>query len=367
MEQKRIICTVTNDLNFDQRMIRICTSLANAGYHVTLVGRKRKSSKELQPRKFHQVRLNCWFDKGKFFYVEFQIRLLVYLLRCSCDLICSIDLDSILPGYLASRWRKKIRVYDAHELFCEMDEIVSRPPIYRIWKRIEQYVVPKFPLGYTIGACYADEFRRMYGVHYAVVRNATRLDAGLPPMPKGEFILYQGAVNEGRCFETLIPAMTRVNFPLLIIGKGNFFEQARALVKQHHLEDRITFQGFVDPDELKQFTRRAKIGITLFSQVGKSNYLSMANRFFDYMHSGVPQLCMDYPEYRKCQQKYPLAVLLQHTDSERIAEALNRILQQKELWQSMHEQALLARKEYCWEEEEKKLLSFYKNIFESGT
>ncbi|QLH47178.1 MAG: hypothetical protein HWD58_17055 [Bacteroidota bacterium] len=58
---------------------------------------------------------------------------------------------------------EKIRVYDAHELFCEMDEIVSRPPIYRIWKRIEQYVVPKFPLGYTIGACYADEFRRMYG------------------------------------------------------------------------------------------------------------------------------------------------------------------------------------------------------------
>lgn len=365
MEQKRIICTVTNDLNFDQRMIRICTSLADAGYHVTLVGRKRKTSQELQPQKFNQVRLNCWFDKGKLFYVEFQIRLLVYLLRCSCDLICSIDLDSILPGYFASRWRNKIRVYDAHELFCEMDEIVSRPRVYRIWKRIERYVVPKYPLGYTIGDCYADEFRAMYGVQYEVVRNATRLYPESGSEPRGEYILYQGAVNEGRCFETLIPAMTQVNFPLLIIGKGNFFEQAQSLVKEYQLEHRIKFQGFVDPKELKLYTQGAKIGLTLFSQVGKSNYLSMANRFFDYMHAGIPQLCMDYPEYRKCLEKYPLAVLLQQTDSDSIAAALNAMLLQTDSWQWMHEQALLARKEYCWEEEEKKLLAFYKNIFES--
>ncbi len=83
------------------------------------------------------------------------------------------------------------------------------------------------------------------------------------------------------------------------------------------------------------------------------------------MHAGIPQLCMDYPEYRKCQEKYPLAVLLQQTHSDSIAAALNAMLLQTDSWQWMHEQALLARKEYCWEEEEKKLLAFYKNIFES--
>ena len=33
---------VTNDLSLDQRMIRIATSLGNAGYTVSLVGENRK-------------------------------------------------------------------------------------------------------------------------------------------------------------------------------------------------------------------------------------------------------------------------------------------------------------------------------------
>ena len=67
-----IIFTVTSDLTYDQRMIRICTSLANAGYNVTLVGRKMKASLPLSPQPFKQKRINCLFEKGKLFkYQEF--------------------------------------------------------------------------------------------------------------------------------------------------------------------------------------------------------------------------------------------------------------------------------------------------------
>ncbi len=51
---KRIVCTVTNDLNFDQRMIRICTSLTNAGYDVLLIGRRKRSSPTLEEKLFLQ-------------------------------------------------------------------------------------------------------------------------------------------------------------------------------------------------------------------------------------------------------------------------------------------------------------------------
>ncbi|MCC6724648.1 MAG: glycosyltransferase, partial [Saprospiraceae bacterium] len=47
---KRIICTVSNDLSYDQRMIRICSTLANAGYEVTLLGRKLPDSIPLEPK-----------------------------------------------------------------------------------------------------------------------------------------------------------------------------------------------------------------------------------------------------------------------------------------------------------------------------
>ncbi|MEK0440993.1 MAG: hypothetical protein RLZZ504_1909, partial [Bacteroidota bacterium] len=49
---RRIIFTVTNDLAFDQRMQRICGSMAAAGYAVTLVGRLRNTSQALPNQSF---------------------------------------------------------------------------------------------------------------------------------------------------------------------------------------------------------------------------------------------------------------------------------------------------------------------------
>src|ERR1700761_2866010 len=77
---KRIYFTVTNDLNYDQRMIRICRSLAAAGYSVVLTGRRLPGSPPLRTETFEQKRLHCWFHKGKLFYLEFNIRLFFFLL-----------------------------------------------------------------------------------------------------------------------------------------------------------------------------------------------------------------------------------------------------------------------------------------------
>lgn len=359
---KKIICTVTNDLTYDQRMMRICTSLAGAGYDVLLVGRKRKSSKDLIQQKFQQKRLPCFFDKGKWFYIEYNIRLFIYLLFQPCSVYCAIDLDTILPVLYASKIRRKKRVYDAHELFCEMEEIVSRPAIYRMWKWIEKHAVPQFQTGYTIGDCYAEQFKQMYHVNYEVVRNATVLKPLPQPFPERKYILYQGAVNEGRSFETLIPAMKKVNAHLMICGHGNFFNETKKLIEENQLQDKITLKGYVAPAELIRYTQQAIMGITLFTQAGKSNYFSMANRFFDYMHSAVPQICMKYPEYEKVNAKFEVACLVEGTTEEEIANAIQSLLNNKEQQERMQQNCLKAREIYCWQQEEIKLIHVYRKL-----
>jgi hypothetical protein len=64
---EKLIFAVTNDLNYDQRMIRICSSLSRAGYHVTLVGRRLPGSIPLAVMPYHQFRLKCFSTKGSFF------------------------------------------------------------------------------------------------------------------------------------------------------------------------------------------------------------------------------------------------------------------------------------------------------------
>lgn len=104
---KRIVFTVTNDLSYDQRMIRICTSLVGAGYQVTLVGFKRPDSKPLSQQSFQQVRLSLFFRKGWLFYADYNFRLFWWLLFRRLDVVGAIDLDTILPCWLVSVLRRK--------------------------------------------------------------------------------------------------------------------------------------------------------------------------------------------------------------------------------------------------------------------
>lgn len=344
-------------------MIRICTSLAHAGYDVVLVGRKIKTSLPLKELPFKQDRIQCFFEKGKLFYAEYNIRLFFFLLLKKMDCICAIDLDTILPCYFISIIKKIRRVYDAHELFCEMKEIVIRPPIYKIWKRIEAFAVPKFTFGYTVNQPIAAEFGKMYGANYQVIRNISLLRSETPIPSNEKIILYQGAVNEGRCFETLIPAMKEVAAKLLICGDGNFMEQARQLVNDNKLEEKIIFWGKVPPDELRTITRKAYIGITLFENKGLSNYFSLSNRFFDYLHAGIPQLCVDYPVYREINDELPFSVLVKDLSARNLAAELNNLLSNEVLYNNLHQNCLQARLKYNWQEEEKFLIHFYKQLF----
>lgn len=343
-------------------MQRICHSLAAAGHEVCLVGRELPSSRPLEALPYEQKRLRCWFHRGPLFYLEYNLRLLIWLLRCRADALIAIDLDTILPILTASLLRNKPRVYDAHELFCEMQEIVSRPVIYRIWKAIEWIAVPRFKHGYTVNQPIADVFQRMYGVKYAVVRNIARWEAFWQEPKTERYFIYQGAVNEGRSFETLIPAMKQVPIPLYICGDGNFMAQAQALVKEHGLEDRVIFKGLVPPAALRELTRQAFAGVTLFDPRGKSNYYSLANRFFDYIHAYIPQICVDYPVYREINETHRIAMLVPNTDEQTLADALNNLLVQAVVYETLRGNCIRAAQVLNWQQEEQVLLEFYQNL-----
>ena len=358
-----LIFTVTNELSFDQRMQRICNSLAGAGYTVTLVGREITNNPPLTAANFQQKRLLLWAKKGPLFYLEYNIRLFFYLLFQPADLICAIDLDTILACYFASLLKGTKRVYDAHEFFTEQKEIVSRPFIYKIWLAIEKFSVPKFQNGYTVNHWIAAAFKKRYGVDYAIIRNLPVNYLANITATKERFILYQGAVNEGRCFETLIPAMKKVNCKLAIYGNGNFVSKSLSMINNNLLNNKVSINTAIYPTDLQKLTTTASIGITLFDQIGLNQYHSLANRFFDYIMAGIPQLCVDFPAYQAINEVYEVAYLIPNTESETIAFALNKLLEDPVLYKRLQLNCQKARKVYNWNQEEPLLINFYNHLF----
>jgi glycosyltransferase involved in cell wall biosynthesis len=345
-------------------MQRIATCLSENGYSVKLVGVKKKQSLPFNPSGYQYNRIPCFFVKGPAFYIEYNFRLFLFLLFTKTDIICAIDLDTILPCFFASALLGKKRVYDAHEFFTEQKEIIRRPFIKSIWERIESIAIPHFKNGYTVNSKLAQLFAEKYGANYEVIRN---ISFSYPlentdNQHNDKFILYQGAVNEGRCFEQLIPAMKWVNAHLYVAGDGNFMNQTKQLIEFYKLEHKITLLGLIEPMELRKLTQKAYIGITLFEPNGINQYYSLANRFFDYMMAGTPQICVNYPLYQEINDLHGFAYLISDIHPLTIGNALNKLLEDGVLYASLRHNCLETRNKLNWENESKKLVEFYNKL-----
>lgn len=365
-------------------MQRVCGSLAAAGYRVQLVGWQRPASPLLTAQSYAQHRLRGWFQRGKLFYLEYNLRLFFYLLGQQAAAWCAADLDTALPVWLRARLGGQPFAYDAHELFTEVPEVVARPAVQRLWRWVEGFVVPRARLAYTVGPALARVFEQRYGRPFAVVRNVSRLrpekplTAALPPAlpdsapaaaPPGGYILYQGALNVGRGLESLLDAMPQVAGRLVICGEGDLSAALRARARQLGLlasglypAGQVEFRGFVLPEALHEVTRHAAVGIMLLENIGLSYYYSLANKFFDYVHAGIPQVLIDFPEYRALNDQFDVAELVADLQPATLAAALNRLLHDPARHQHLAGNCRRARAQLSWQHEEQGLLRLWQEV-----
>ena len=364
MRKKKIIFTVTNDLTYDQRMIRICTSLSK-NYEVLLIGRKRPNSIDLLTRSFHQKRLYCFFQKGKFFYLEYNIRLFWYLMFSKMDAICSIDLDTLLPGFLVSKFRSKIIIFDSHEYFTEVPEVVNRTFTKRIWETVARICIPHIKHCYTVCESLAEIFEEKYSSPFEVIRNVPFLQKTINKDKKNKptILLYQGVLNEGRGLSELIEAVKlNGNVVLWLAGEGDLSKDLRDQVGEKHKE-KIIFLGYLTPEKLKAITLKADIGFNLLENKGKSYYYSLANKFFDYIQTEIPSVNMNFPEYKKINEEYQVAILIDDLKIESITNAIHMLSLDDTIYKELQQNCLKAKSIFCWEKEEQKLLAIYRRAF----
>jgi len=395
----RIVLAATTDLNYDQRMQRICGSLARAGYTVQLVGWQRPASVPLAPQPYAQHRLRGWFQRGKLFYIEYNLRLLTYLLSQRAAAWSCADLDAALPTWLRAWLGGQPFVYDAHEFFTEVPEVVARPRVQRAWRWVEDFIVPRARLRYTVGPTLARLFEQRHpGCAFAVVRNVPSslvlgawclvpgLDEGqnapstkhqAPSTNQPPTLLYQGALNVGRGLAELLAAMPRVPARLVICGEGDCSAVLRAQAAQLGLlaasgqypAGQVEFRGYVLPEALRALTAQATVGIMLLENIGLSYYYSLANKFFDYVQAGIPQLCIDFPEYRALNAQYEVAVLVPDLAPATVVAALAQLLpggRPGPYYEQLAANCRRARAEWSWQQEEKKLVRLYDELLGVG-
>lgn len=370
LKLKRAIVCVTNDLYTDNRVDKVCHFLVEKGYQVTLVGRKRKSSLPLNSRTYATKRLPLWFDKGPAFYAEFSIRLFFYLLFKKHHLLVSNDLDTLLPCYAASQFKPSLElVYDSHEYFTEVPELINRPKVQKIWESIEIWIFPKLKKVYTVNASIAKMYGDKYKKKVEVVRNISPMwqpkevpskqDLGIPD-DKFLVILQGAGINIDRGAEEAVQALALCEGAvLMIVGDGDVVPQLKQYVTDHALTEKVLFFGKRPYAEMMYYTHYASVGLTLDKATNVNYANSLPNKVFDYMHATTPIICTPLVEVKAIIAHYEIGTVLCDLTPANLAEAIQVYQNDQNLLEMQQENCRKAAQIENWEHEKKVLNRIY--------
>jgi len=314
--------------------------------------------------------MKLMFKKGPLFYLFFNLRLFLKLLFKKADLLYANDLDTLLPNYLVSRLKKIPLIYDSHELFCEVPELLHAPLKRKIWLTIEGWIVPKLKTCITVNESIAGIYSKKYKVPFQSIRNISeypenfhvrpRAALGLPEDKK--ILLLQGAgINIDRGAEELIDAMPDVESAvLLIIGSGDVWEILEKKVKAGALSDKVKLISKLPKSELMHYTCNADLALSLDKNTNLNYYYSLPNKIFDYINAGVPILASHLPEIEKIIVTYDIGDFIPDHRPGSIAGKINDLLHSGDL-ERYRKNTLTAKKELKWSLERLKLLALIKN------
>jgi glycosyltransferase involved in cell wall biosynthesis len=370
MKKPKIIVSVTNDLVTDNRVDKVCRFLLNEGFEVLLVGRKLKTSLAMPQRPYTTKRMKLLCTKGALFYAEYNLRLFFLLLFRNATHLLANDLDTLLANYMVSKIRRRALIYDSHELFTEVPELIHRPKIQRIWESIEGWIFPKLTKIYTVNDSIADFYSKKYNKKVQVVRNVSpkwqandipsKADLGIPE--NKQLLIVQGAgINVDRGIEELIEAMAYIHEDcvLLIVGAGDVLEQLKTRVAALQLQQRVLFFGKRPYAEMMAFTHHAHWGLSLDKDSNMNYRFSLPNKIFDYLHASTPIICTDLPEIRKIVAAHQVGVFIPSHEPKILANFINELLAKPEEHTTFVTNCKKAAELLCWEHEEQVLREIY--------
>ena len=367
---------------FDGRIFhREARSLARAGYQVTLLAPAAFAREEREgvtvigvPRPARRwARPLAWLR----FYR------LARRLRPAAVHVHDPELLLLLPLLRLGLGRRVRLIYDSHEYFRDSIAVKQwiparlRPLIARAAGWAERLLAQR-----ADGLVLAVEGQREeYGYFRGPVAVARNLPlAGLfeggephPALEVGGFrLIYVGLILPQRGIDLLLEALRLLckagieDVHLFFLGAETspaYMQQMRAFAREHGLEERVHWLGYVQPDQLKHYLANAHAGLAPLVPTRQYSRPFLATKLFEYMLAGLPIVCADQPNWRAHVKEAGCGIVVPAGEPAAYARAIRRLRDDPAGARAMGErgrETVLAH--YTWEREEERLLELYAGL-----
>ncbi len=280
----------------------------------------------------------------------------------------------VLPlSVLVKLWKRCVLVYDPHELETETASLRGR----RQWlaRRVEGVLIGRADAVCVVNRSIADWYAARYRLRRVwVVRNVPyrseseparsgrlRQAIGLPA--DARLFIYQGLLAPGRGIGLLIDAFSQLppDQHLVFMGYGELEGRIREAAARY---PHIHFMPAVPPEQVKDYTVDADVGISVIENVCLSYYLCLPNKLFEYAACGVPAVVSDFPEMGRFVDEYDCGWTV--APDVQALRQLVRSLSAAEI-EAKRANTRGSSRLYCWQEEETMLLAMYQALgFDAG-
>jgi glycosyltransferase involved in cell wall biosynthesis len=300
-------------------------------------------------------------------------RFLRAALRIRADVYHAHDMNTLLVAWAASRLRRVPLVYDTHEVETDREGMKLR-----WWASfLERALIHRADRVICTNRTRADYTQQRYRIppptvlrnfpEYAEPKPSALMHEALGLAPEVKIVLYQGGVQPARGLEQLLEAAPHIQGGVIVIlGNGRLKPALQHRVRQMKLEGKVLFHDAVPVEELPSWTACAYIGLQILQNTCFNHYSSLSNKLLEYLMAGVPAVTSDLPEMRRVIEDTGAGLLVDAADPVQITAAVNKVLADAPLRAEMSGKAKAARRRYAWEAEEHVLRKLYAELLSRG-
>ena len=384
MSKQKVANLVFNPFINDSRVIKESISLANNGYKVEVIAHLDKNLPAEDQQENFKIKRFSYLDRtitkdklGKLkTYLKYIKESVSYCKNF--DILHCNDLNTLPIGFIIKKFfNKDVKiVYDAHEYETEINGLSGIQKT--ITKKLEKLLIKYADKVICVSNAIADEYVKLYDIekpalvlntpHYKEIEKKDIFRETLNISKDKTIFLYQGGLSSGRGIEILLDTFKQLlsknqelktkNYPVIVfMGYGPLEELVQSIAQEYK---NIYFHKAVSPDVLLDYTSSADFGISTIEDSCLSYRYCLPNKMFEYLMAELPVIVSNLYEMKRLVENNKIGVVAQENTPNGLEEAIEKatILDKKTLKINIQK----VKEIYNWGEQEKVLLSLYKEL-----
>jgi len=291
-------------------------------------------------------------------------------LRLRPDLV-HIFVPELIPAAFLFQWLGAAVIYEVQENLYKKFEIkkYNKQVIFRMLFKFFDHAARRNFYCILTEDAYSKEYKNLYKPS-VIIHNYVSLPfidkyLKMESKAKNPVFFYSGVISMERCFDTLVAALIILKekhpvFQVHLFGPVRFSQtEANELPNYQIVRKHITFFGYTDLRLAIPYASDAIAGIALLKPV--ADYPdSYTTKLFEYMALKLPVITSDFPLYRSVVEQSDCGFCISPYDAAQLAEKMAWCIENPERAKDMGTNGRKAVESiYNWQNEEKKLLSFY--------